>query len=183
MLMMQTMTTMLPTTNRWSLLTSMFGYASKSVRLGGSHTARTLLSSKLRSVDAFVAAHKSSPSPVGMAIKVRHLLRSLGDATKLEDSDRVRFAEPEGIICLICLQTCLRLRKHPIAPAASSGSMNSAFCISKVLLSILSTNRTAERDFFPRGGSNFRIPCTLENQWRGRRPPGSSRRQAEKRRR
>ena len=94
--MMQTMTTMLSTTIRWSLLTSIFGYASKSVRLGGPHTSRTLLSSKLRSVDAFVAAHKSSPSSVGMAFKVRHFLRSLGDSTKLEDSDRVHFAEPEG---------------------------------------------------------------------------------------
>ena len=113
MLMMQTTTTLLPTTIRFSLLTSIFGYASKSVRLGGSHKSRTLLSSKLRSVDAFVAAHKSSPSSVGMAFKVRHFLRSLGCATKLVDSDRVRFAEPEGVICL---HTCRRRWKHFTAP-------------------------------------------------------------------
>ena len=48
------------------------------------------------------AAHTSMLASVGTAFKVRHFLRSLGDATKLLDSDRVRFAEPEGVICLIC---------------------------------------------------------------------------------
>ena len=105
------------------------------------------------------AAHASMLASVGTAVKVRHFLRSIGDATKLVDSDRVRFAEPAGVICLICLHTCRGRWKHVTAPAASAGSTNSAFCVSMVMSSsILSTKRTAKRDFFPRGGSNFTIP-------------------------
>ena len=144
---------------------------------------------KLRSVTGREdAAHASMLASVGTAFKVRHFLRSLGDATKLVDSDRVRFAEPEGVICLICLHTCRRRWKQSTAPAASAASMNSAFCISIVLSSILSTKRTAKRDFFHEAGPTSQFRSSRKNRRHGSRPPGSlrgllkTRRQAEKRR-